>query len=178
MPVATLAAFTSTHSGHTFLGFQGQGLDPSPQAELVLVAETAAIVLLAATFVPRVADRDASSGVRVVAVAGVGAALLFIGCRVVLGRHVQTTVDAGAPSSVAIAGFAFTPQALTVAQGTTVTWTNGDALAHSVVATDQSFSSGALGSGAGFEITFDTPGEHAYVCGIHPEMSGTVTVTS
>jgi plastocyanin len=177
VPVATLAAFTYTHSGHTFLGFQGKGLDPSPQAELVLVAEIAAIVLLAATFIPHVAERDDSSGVRSLAVAGVATAVVFVGFGWYWADKYETTVDAGAPTAVAIADFAFTPQALTVPQGATVTWTNVDAVDHSIVATDQSFSSGALGRGAAFEFTFDTPGGHAYMCGIHPEMTATITVT-
>ena len=63
VPVGTLAALAYTHTEHTFLGFQGDGLDPSPQAQIVLVAEIAAIILLAATFIPSVAERDESSGV-------------------------------------------------------------------------------------------------------------------
>jgi plastocyanin len=177
VPVATLAAFAYTHSGHTFLGFRGSGLEPSPQAEIVLIAEIAAIVLLAATFIPHVVDGDDSSGMRVLAIAGVGAAVLFVGCGWYWADSYETTVDAGAPTSVAIADFRFTPQALTVPSGATVTWTNADAIAHSVVASDQSFSSGALDRGVAFELTFDTPGEHRYVCGIHPEMTGTITVT-
>src|SRR3954470_18955896 len=31
VPVATLGAFTYTHSEQTLFGFQGDGLDPSPQ---------------------------------------------------------------------------------------------------------------------------------------------------
>ena len=177
VPVATLAAFTYTHNGHTFLGFQGKGLDPSPQAELVLVAEVAAIVLLGATFVPHVAERDDSSGVRALAAAGVAAAVLFVGFAWYWADKYETTVDASAPNSVTIADFAFAPQVLTVPVGATVTWTNVDGVDHSVFATDQSLSSGALGRGAVFEFTFDTPGEHSYLCAFHPEMTGTITVT-
>ena len=43
--------------------------------------------------------------------------------------------------------------------GTTVTWTNLDGVDHSVFATDQSLSSGALGRGSAFEFTFETPGD-------------------
>jgi plastocyanin len=177
VPVATLAAFTYTHNGHTSFGFEATGLDPSPQAQLALVAEIAAIVLLAATFVPRIAARDDSSGVRALAVASVATAVLFVGFGWYWASKYETTVAAGAPTSVAIADFAFTPPALTVPRGATVTWTNADGVDHSVQATDRSFSSDALGRGAAFEFTFDTPGEHAYVCGFHPEMTGTITVT-
>ena len=176
LSVATLAAFAYTHNGHTLLGFQGKGLDPSPQAELVLVAEIAAIVLLGATFVPHVAERDHSSGVRVLAAAGVATIVLFGGFGWYWADTYETTVDASGPTSVTIADFAFAPQVLSVPVGAAVTWTNVDAVDHSVFATDESFSSPALGRGAAFELTFDTPGEHSYVCAFHPEMTGTITV--
>jgi plastocyanin len=178
VPVATLAAFTYTHTEHTFLGFQGDGLDPSPQAQIVLVAEIATIVLLGATFLPSIAARDESSGVPVLAVTSVVAAAALIGFGVYWAdKYGTTTTEAQEPTSVAIADFAFSPPALTVASGSTVTWTNGDPFGHSVIGSDGAFASPSLDSGATFDFTFDTPGEYAYVCGIHPEMTGTVTVT-
>jgi plastocyanin len=177
VPVATLAAFTYTHTGHTFVGFQGNGLAPSPQAALVLVAEIATIVLLAATFIPLFAERDRSSPVSVLIAAGAIAAVGFTAAGIYWADKYDTTAAAGGPASVVISDFAFQPQALTVPKGTTVTWRNADPLDHSVVAPDQSFSSGALGRGDTFRFTFDTPGDIAYVCGVHPEMTGTVNVT-
>ena len=59
LPVASLAALAYTHTEHTLFGFQGDGLNPSPQAQIVLVAEIAAIVLLAADLRP--IDRGAGS---------------------------------------------------------------------------------------------------------------------
>ena len=88
----------------------------------------------------------------------------------------STTAAAG-PASVAIADFAFSPPSLNVAPGTTVTWTNNDSFEHSIVVEDGSFTSASLAGGATAEFTFDTPGQHAYVCGIHPSMSGIVSVT-
>ena len=176
VPLATVAAFTYTHSEHTLFGFQGEGLDPSPQAQLVLVAEIAAIVLLAATFIPSIAERDESSGPAFLAGAGAVAVVALIGFGVYWADHYDTNMVAASPSSVTIADFAFTPPELTVPVGTTVTWTNVDALGHSVVASDGSFASDTLDSGATFQFTLDAPGQYAYICGIHPEMSGTVTV--
>jgi plastocyanin len=80
-------------------------------------------------------------------------------------------------SSVAIADFAFAPAQLTVAAGTTVTWTNSDGFAHTVDAADDTFVSEALDQGATFSHTFDAAGTFAYICGIHPSMAGTVVVT-
>jgi plastocyanin len=177
LSVASLAAFTYTHTGHTFLGFEGKGMNPSPQAMLVLIAEIVAIVALAATFIPTIAARDESSGTAALAGAGAVTAIVFVGFGWYWADKYETTAVASAPSSVAIADFTFSPQALTVSEGATVTWTNNDAVDHSIVASDQSFASSPLDRGATFQFTFDTAGEYPYTCGIHPEMTGTVTVT-
>lgn len=177
LPVVTLAAFTFTHTGHTFLEFQGDGLQPSPQAQLVLVAEVAAIVLLAATFLPSLAQHDHSGGVVTLRAAGAIVVIAFAGFGIYWSNKYETTATAGGPTTVAIADFAFSPQVLTVAAGTTVTWTNNDSLEHSVVATNQSFVSNPLDSATTFQFRFDAPGEHTYFCGVHPSMTATVTVT-
>ena len=85
--------------------------------------------------------------------------------------------DASGSSTVTISGFEFVEAQLTVAVGTEVLWTNADGPAHSVVATDGSFSSDRLGTGDSFGFTFDAPGTFDYVCGIHSSMTGTVIVT-
>jgi plastocyanin len=88
--------------------------------------------------------------------------------------------SAGAPAAggntVAIANFAFAPASLTVAVGTTVTWTNGDSASHTVTADDGSFKSDKLANGATFSQTFTSAGTFAYHCSIHPSMTATVTV--
>ncbi|BBY04408.1 cupredoxin domain-containing protein [Mycobacterium seoulense] len=78
---------------------------------------------------------------------------------------------------VTIDGFAFAPATLTVAAGTTVTWTNRDEEPHTVAASDGSFHSPGMGTGATFTHTFTDPGTFDYVCSIHPMMRGTVVVT-
>ena len=79
--------------------------------------------------------------------------------------------------NVKIAGFAFAPASLTVKAGTTVTWVNDDAPAHTVTADDGSFGSPNLAHGATFSQRFGTAGSYAYHCAIHPSMVGTVVVT-
>jgi len=83
---------------------------------------------------------------------------------------------ASGPSVVTIKGFKFGPAALTVSSGTTVTWTNSDALTHTVAATDGSFDSSNLAPGGQFSFTFNPPGTYAYHCSIHPFMTGQVIV--
>jgi plastocyanin len=79
--------------------------------------------------------------------------------------------------AVSIDNFAFAPTTLTVRAGSTVTWTNHDEEPHTVVATDGSFHSPGMGTGATFSHTFPTAGKFDYVCSIHPMMHGTVVVT-
>ena len=175
--VATLAAFVYTHNGRTLLGFQGTGLDPSPQALIALLAEVAAIVVLAATFIRAVAERDESSGTAVLAGAGAITAIVFVSFGLYWADEYEPTAVVGAPTSVAIADFKFSPDALTVSEGAAVTWTNSDAVDHSIVAADQTFSSDSFDRGATFQFTFEAVGVYPYMCGIHPEMTGTITVT-
>jgi plastocyanin len=92
-----------------------------------------------------------------------------------------TASPAAGPAAVTIKSFAFSPQEMTVKQGTAVTWTNEDNVPHTIV-TDagatEAFSSDALGQGGAFTFTFTKPGTYPYHCSIHPSMKGTVTVTS
>ncbi|MGZ3616268.1 MAG: cupredoxin domain-containing protein [Ktedonobacteraceae bacterium] len=77
--------------------------------------------------------------------------------------------------------FAFSPATLTIKAGTTVTWKNTTAVAHTVTSDDgKSFDSGtsnpiAAQSGT-FSFTFNTPGTFAYHCEIHPFMKATIIV--
>ncbi|ORV60162.1 amidase [Mycobacterium europaeum] len=121
--------------------------------------------------------------------AALAAAVLLAGCsasRPAAGSGTSmslgsTSVTApAAPVSgdrVNIDGFAFAPAMLTVAVGTTVTWTNRDEEPHTVAASDGSFHSPGMGTGATFTHTFTAPGTFDYVCSIHPMMRGTVVVT-
>ncbi|MPZ90660.1 MAG: plastocyanin [Actinobacteria bacterium] len=80
------------------------------------------------------------------------------------------------PGRIAIADFAFAPEATEVEAGTRVTWNNDDAAEHTVTAIDGDFESNSLGQGESFSFTFDRPGTFAYRCAIHPEMEGVVNV--
>jgi plastocyanin len=79
-------------------------------------------------------------------------------------------------NTVAIRNFAFAPQVLTIAAGTTVTWTNADDEPHLVAAADKSFRSAALDTGGSFAFTFAKAGEYAYFCALHPHMTGKIIV--
>jgi plastocyanin len=84
----------------------------------------------------------------------------------------------GAVASVAIVDNDFSPADLTIAVGTTVTWTNTGQRRHTVTSTDGGFtSSGTLSSGDTYAQTFGTAATFAYICAIHTSMKGTITVT-
>jgi len=65
---------------------------------------------------------------------------------------------------------------LTVKVGTTVTWTNEDAMMHTVTAVDGSFDSGFFNEGETWSYTFEEPGEFEYFCSPHPWMRAKVIV--
>ena len=81
--------------------------------------------------------------------------------------------------AIGISGMAFVPACAKVAAGTAVTFTNGDATAHTVT-TDagqaESFDSGSLAPGAQFTHTFTTAGTVHIHCSIHPEIRLTLFV--
>ena len=82
-------------------------------------------------------------------------------------------------SSVSIANMAFSPASPTVAQGTTVTWTNNDSVAHTVTVDSGSGpNSGQLQPGQTYSFKFDQAGTFGYHCSIHPFMKATVVVTA
>ena len=77
---------------------------------------------------------------------------------------------------VKIDNFSFGPAMLTVAAGTTVTWTNRDDIPHTVVSDDKVFKSKVLDTDEKFSFTFTKPGTYGYFCSIHPKMTGKVAV--
>lgn len=79
-------------------------------------------------------------------------------------------------SEVKIDNFSFTPAELKVPAGTTVTWTNGDDIPHTVVSTDKIFKSRVLDTGEKYSFTFASAGTYPYFCSIHPKMTGKVIV--
>ncbi len=85
----------------------------------------------------------------------------------------------GAPAAdakVQIDQYAFLPQRITVKAGATVTWTNDDDDSHTVASNSKLFKSKALDTGDKFSFTFTTPGTYAYICSVHPYMTGAVVV--
>lgn len=224
--VGTLIAFVVSRTGDGIFGFAEQGLNPSPQAALTLVAEIVGLALLAATFVPRIGPGDnlrpdaAAAIAAVVLIAtGVGSVLwartpappeqaatsTTVAAATTSGVSTSvvpaTTVAGGAPTTptsvappttpavaaaataaadvtaINVVDFSFDPATLEIPVGTTVRWTNNDTAVHTITAEDGSFISEDLQQGDSFEFTFTTAGTFPYVCGIHPSMTASITVT-
>ena len=72
--------------------------------------------------------------------------------------------------------YSFTPQAITVALGSSLTWTNATDKPHTITADDGSFDSGTVDENKTYSQTFSTAGTIAYHCTIHTYMTGTITV--
>lgn len=89
-----------------------------------------------------------------------------------------TTKNTGGPGAneVWIQGMAFTPATIAVAAGTTITWTNKDAVAHTVTSNSGTFDSGSIATSGTYSFMFTTAGTYSYYCKIHPGMTATVAV--
>lgn len=88
----------------------------------------------------------------------------------------QTTSQTAPTAAINIKNYAFDPSTITIAKGTTVTWTNSDSVPHTI--TSDSFDSGSISPGGTFSHGFNQPGTFVYRCTIHTTMSpGTIIVT-
>jgi uncharacterized surface protein with fasciclin (FAS1) repeats/plastocyanin len=69
-----------------------------------------------------------------------------------------------ATATVDIRGGAYHPPSLTVEENTTVTWTNHDAISHTVTGTGEPFDSGPIEQNETFNYTFTRTGTYPYGC--------------
>ena len=99
-------------------------------------------------------------------------------------RTTPDTVTGGAAGGgkavrVGMEDIQYVPKEVEVRAGGTVRWTNSDSVPHTVTkqgGPGAKFDSGTLQVGATFEQKFARPGKVDYVCRIHPNQMGTVTV--
>ena len=78
-------------------------------------------------------------------------------------------------TEIKIDNFSFGPD-VTIAAGTTVTWTNKDDAPHVVASDSNIFKSKALDTDDRFSYTFTKPGTYVYYCTVHPRMIAKVVV--
>ena len=83
--------------------------------------------------------------------------------------------QASRAKTVKIAGFAFKPGSLTVAKGTTVTFSNSDKAPHTATRSG-AFDTGRIGPGASKSVKLSRSGTFSYKCSLHPTMRGKIVV--
>jgi plastocyanin len=105
------------------------------------------------------------------------------------GLRPTTTPKYASPSSsapvqsgivpIAYRNITIAPDTLRVKAGSTLRWTNEDAVEHNVTSKEgpTHFASGNFGEGKTFEVKLNRPGVIHYLCTLHPtSMNGTIEV--
>jgi plastocyanin len=105
-----------------------------------------------------------------------------------LSRRRALAIAAAAPLAVLVPGAAmattyrvviqnhrFHPDALEIAAGDTVIFTNNDS-SHTATFVDGSFDSGTLARGESAQVTLSAPGTYSYFCRFHGSMKGAIVV--
>ena len=150
--------------GPITLGFPGFRADAQGEATALLRSE------------PSRLGGTLGAYVNVHPASGLSKALL---CAAVL-KTAPTQAAATAPlrQTVKIGDNYFQPASLSVAAGTTVTWTLTGQVTHNVLSLDVAgLRSVDLHPGDSYSHTFKTPGVFTYYCSYHEGMSATITVT-
>lgn len=96
-------------------------------------------------------------------------------------KSATSTTTTVATNTVAIKDYMFSPMAIKVKPGTTVTWTNKDSVSHTITADTLSSdapSSQDIAMGKSYSFTFNKAGTYTYHCFPHPFMHGTVVVSN
>ena len=91
-------------------------------------------------------------------------------------RDFSELVEYGEPNTVGINLNAYKPGIRTVSPGTTVKWSNREALLHTVTSDTGLWDSGNLSDEQSFYYTFNTPGTYPYHDALHPSVTGVVIV--
>jgi plastocyanin len=99
-------------------------------------------------------------------------------------RSAATSKPGAAPAAVdhvQIKDFKYAPATITVALGTTITWTNRDSAPHTATSGDSPnadgvFESGTIKKAASKTVTASKRGTFTYYCAFHPFMKATVIV--
>jgi plastocyanin len=90
----------------------------------------------------------------------------------------EPTAEAPAQATVAIGDRVFRPGNVTIAAGGSVTWRNDDDRPHTATGIGGEFDTGTLAPGESARASFPQAGTYPFLCLIHPDMRGTVTVTA
>jgi plastocyanin len=104
-------------------------------------------------------------------------ALLVAGLGLGMASRSAAASSTAATVNIEIGDNTFTPKDVTANVGDTIVWTNKGKVAHDVTAVNGAFNSPRnLAPGATFSYTATTAGSFAYVCTIHLNQDGTLTI--
>jgi plastocyanin len=90
------------------------------------------------------------------------------------GQEPAAATAGDAAATVAVSDMRFSPDAVEIDAGEAVTWSFDDRMPHDVAFDDRP-ASPKLRTGT-WGRTFEEPGTYDYICTLHPNMTGTVTV--
>lgn len=107
-----------------------------------------------------------------------GAKIAQAALAAVLLAGIPAAAASGTVVEVSIDKMKFVPQHVRIRPGTTVKWVNHERRNnHSILFPQEGhLESERLFPGESWERTFDKPGLYPYICGPHPEMTGSVEV--
>ena len=81
-------------------------------------------------------------------------------------------------SKISISSMGYAPASLTIASGSTVTWTNNDNVVHAVTSTDGTINSGEIAVGSSYSKTFTSVGTFNYYDAQKTSMTGVIIVNT
>ena len=77
---------------------------------------------------------------------------------------------------VEMSEFAFSPDTVRAAPGDTIVWINRDMVPHTATAAEGAWDSGAVAAQGSWSHVAAVAGESAYLCTLHPSMTGVILV--
>ena len=84
---------------------------------------------------------------------------------------------AGEVVKIKITDLAFSPAEITIKEGDTIEWVNGDFIDHTATANNGAWDV-LIAAGQSARQQFDHAGTSKYFCRVHPDMTGTVHVVA
>ena len=78
-------------------------------------------------------------------------------------------------TEVIISGMGFSPATITIAAGTTITWTNKDEVVN-IVTSETGLFNGVISSNETYSYMFSTAGNYQYFNRVHPSITGNIIV--
>lgn len=116
-----------------------------------------------------------TAGAAILVIFALSAIMVSSCTKIVQDNNTNNGVQQGS-NEVFIQGMAYSPSTLTVPAGTTVMWTNKDAVNHTVTSDNGQFESGNMAKDVTYSLKFESVGTYPYHCKLHPSMTARIIV--